>query len=318
MTTEPKPESKRLRRLSLAATLALTSHAELAAGSAAGLPMWHPWGADGLAVGLPWLLPVAIDCYVVDALERRHGLDRWAALGILALSVIGGSAYTADSRVDALKAAGVGVVLVLVLSRLYAQAKPSRKDAEQQRAVDARKRDDELREQSARESRERAATALRIEEAERLAQIAARQADAEAAAQERKAAAEADAARARAEQERAAAEAEAEAVRIQAASAAEVARVHAEAKARLAERAERQSVKRPQRASTKQSTGKPKTPPTADEAARLVASAIRSHEGPEPYVFKWSDWAERHGGGRSFWFAAKTAAEQPPHLAKVG
>lgn len=115
-----------LSRVSLAATLALTSHAEYAAGVASGLPLWHPWGEGshaGLAVGLPWLLPVAIDCYVVDALERRRGGDRWAALGILAASVIGGSAYTAATGTSALKAAGVGVILVLVLSRLYAPTK---------------------------------------------------------------------------------------------------------------------------------------------------------------------------------------------------
>lgn len=133
--TKAPAERKGLRRVSLAATLALTSHAEFAAGVAAEMPLWHPFGADRLPLGLPWLLPVAIDCYVVDALERKLGWDRWAALGILALSVIGGSAYTADTGAEALKAAGVGVVLVLVLSRLYAPAKPPVKQPAKQGAT---------------------------------------------------------------------------------------------------------------------------------------------------------------------------------------
>ncbi|WP_460624377.1 hypothetical protein [Kineosporia babensis] len=294
----------------------MTSHAEIAAGEAAGLPMWHPFGADSIPIGLPLLLPIAIDCYVVDALERRHGLDRLAALGILALSVIGGSAYTAADSAEAYKLAGVGVVLVLVLSRLYSKPKPSKKDAEDLAVVDAAERAKAQRALDAEDARERAAAQRRIDEARSIADIAARQAEIEAAAQEQAAAASAEASRAAAEAEKAAADAEV--ARHEAASAAEVARVQAETEARRAERAERQSVKRPRAASTNQSAAPSKTPPSADEAARLVASAIRSHEGAEPWVFSWKEWSERHGGGRSFWFAAKAAAESKPHLAKVG
>lgn len=318
-------DSSVLRRTSLAATLCLTSHAEYAAGVASGLPLWHPWGDGGhagLAIGLPWLLPIAIDCYVVDALERRNGMDRWAALGILALSVIGGSAYVAKDLTEGVKAAGVGVVLVLVLARLYAKAKPSKADIEAESTAKAeRQAADDARTRAEREAAE-TESRLRIEEARELAAIDAARVRAEAEADDLRIRAEADA---EALKVQAAADlAQKEADRIHAASAAEIARVHAESTAELARihaEAEAKRAQRPVKASTKPVAGRPQKPstdaPSKDEAARLVASAIRDHEGPGNYVFKWQDWSAQHGGGRSFWFAAKAQAEAPVHLAKT-
>jgi hypothetical protein len=161
-------------------------------------------------------------------------------------------------------------------------------------------------------AREQEASRLRVEEAERLARI---QADADA----RRIQAEADADIARqtaaantahAAAERVRAEADAESARIREESAAEVARIQAEASAKALQQ-------RPRTASAK-APAKPSAPaPDKDDAARWVASAIRDHEGPDPYVFEWKTWAQKHGGGRTFWFAAKQAAEARPHLAKA-
>ncbi len=339
-------ESTGLRRVSLCATLALTSHAEYAAGVAAGLPLWHPWGNganDGLAIGLPWLLPVAIDCYVVDALERRGGMDQIAAIVILALSVIGGSAYVAANLTEGLKAAGVGAVLVFVLARLYSAAKPSKADLAAESTAQSARRAEEVRRVHAEEQRQREASRLRIEEAEHLARVdAARvRADAEAAglriqaesaaeAQRIQAAADADVARKRASAESAAAEAE----RIRVASAADVARIHAEAEAKRPRRPAQASADGPRTVrgqSAAQSADGPRTvrekasadapaesvdAPSKEDAIRMVASAIRAHRGPEPYVFEWRTWSAQYGGGRSFWFGVKQTAEQRPHLAQ--
>jgi len=249
-------ESTGLRRISLAATLCLTSHAEYAAGVASGLPLWHPWGNGGhagLAIGLPWLLPVAIDCYVVDALERRNGMDRWAALGILALSVIGGSAYVAADMTEAVKAAGVGVVLVLVLARLYAKAKPSKADTKAADIARTEREAEEARRVHLEQDRERAAARLRIEEAEHLARIDAERARAEADATAAAIRAEAEAEIGRSEAARTAAEAEAERLRaaseadialLNAQAEADIARIHAEAEAKRAARTPKATRKR--------------------------------------------------------------------------
>lgn len=292
-----------LRRTSLLATLGLTSHAEFAAGVAADLPLWH---YRGFPIGLPMLLPIAIDCYVVDALERRQGGDRWAALGILALSVIGGSAYTASDAIGAAKAAGVGVILVLVLYRLYAPAKPSRAALDAQ-AAEARERQDA----DDRERRQmEAASRLRIEEAERLAAIEARR--------------EQDAAFAHAQKVNA--EVAAETARLEAATAAEVARIRAQADADSANREpaapanpkrtrSRTAGRKPAKAPAKASANA--APPAKDEAVRRVAEAIREHQGDEPYVFEWTDWQAAHGGGKTFWWGVHKAATEPVHLAEA-
>lgn len=314
---------KILSRVSLAATLSLTSHAEYVAGVASGLPLWHPFGAHQLGVGLPWLLPVAIDCYVVDALERRKGMDRWAALGILAASVIGGSAYTATTRPEALRAAGVGVIIVLVLSRLYAPVRPSKQEADARAVFDAAQRAEEDRALQVEQRREQEAARLRIEEADHLARwdadrvLAAAEADglrihAEAAAEATRLQAAAELAKAEADRVRT--ESDAEIARVQAESTAALARIQAEAEARRPRASVKQSTNRPRTAQSKPSKT-PTSGPSKDEAARLVAEAIRAHQGPKPYVFDWEVWAKEHGGSRSHWFSAKQAAEQGPHLA---
>lgn len=279
-----------LRRTSLLATLGLTSHAEFVAGVAAGLPLWR---LHGVPVGLPLLLPVAIDCYVVDALERRRGLDRWAALGILALSVVGGSAYTAANGLGAAKAAGVGVVLVLVLSRLYATAKPS--------GETLAARDAAARERQAEDERERRrledASRLRVAEAEQLARI---------------------------ETHRVRALADAEARRLEAESAAQVARLAAASANRTprpsangtANRAANGTKPR-SRTAAKASANASANPPARDHAIQLVASAVRDHQGPGDYVFDWAAWSRDHGGGKTFWWGVHKAATEPVHLAEA-
>jgi hypothetical protein len=242
-TTAAPVERKLLRRVSLCATLALTSHAEIAAALAAGIPVWHPWGQGGSA-GLPLtfapLLAVAVDCYAVDALERRQGVDRWAALGILALSVIGGSAYTADNSHEAVKAAGVGLVLVLVLARLYAAPPcPSRREQErlEEAAAEAAEKAAEAERRRHLEAlrRDQEASELRVQEEARLAEIERQRREDETAADQRR-----QETAARIEQEREEAAARRERERLEAETAAEERRLRAAAELEAAKRRKRQ------------------------------------------------------------------------------
>jgi hypothetical protein len=123
-----------LSRISTAAVLGISTYAEVGAGAAIGLPQWHPFGADLPPVGLPLLLPAAIDCYVVSALERDRDVP--AALTILAAAIVGGAVYHAheanpnDWIGPCLIAAGAGLLLVMVMWRNHVVAREVATDAE--------------------------------------------------------------------------------------------------------------------------------------------------------------------------------------------
>jgi len=57
--------------------------------------------------------------------------------------------------------------------------------------------------------------------------------------------------------------------------------------------------------------------PSKETAVRIVAEAIRAHEGPKPFTLDWEAMQTQHGGGRAFWFDALKQAKQPPHLASA-
>lgn len=124
-----KLTARALSRISMAAVLGISFHAEYGAGRAIGLPEWHPLGADLPAIGLPLLLPLAIDCYVVSALERNRDVP--AALAVLAAAIVGGSVYHAEQWQARLLAAGAGLLLVVVMWRnhVVARAEDDDRDA---------------------------------------------------------------------------------------------------------------------------------------------------------------------------------------------
>lgn len=95
---------------SLLATIALTASAEAAAGEALGLgPM-------------AWVLPVAIDCYVIGAVAARR--DLLPALLVLAGAVAAGHWLTAPDAMR-IPSALLGPVLALVLWRVEVLAAPA-------------------------------------------------------------------------------------------------------------------------------------------------------------------------------------------------
>jgi hypothetical protein len=107
-----------LRTCSLVAVLAWTAHAHWALATLLGAPVWLAWG-----------LPVAIDAYVLAALrtwERSPGRrvrDLGWALGLDCAAVAASHAagqVVMPTGWRASAAAGLGVVLVLVLWRVHA------------------------------------------------------------------------------------------------------------------------------------------------------------------------------------------------------
>lgn len=127
------------RWASLVATLALTAHSEWSVGMALHLD----W--------LSWLIPVAVDSYVMFSL--LSGRDQPWALGLLWSSVVVGSIHGTTYGLTMLLGIGLGTALTLVLWRI------DRILHEEIEARDFKRREDEA-EQARREARAQREAAL--------------------------------------------------------------------------------------------------------------------------------------------------------------